>query len=200
MNISDIDKVIIRYGDTLSAEAISFKLEGVLSPIQVKQRLDRLLQVPDALTAIQQDQMVTLKMRIIIAELEEQVRTTRNAEVMLAGLERIGNRLDKRKEANEAELQKHYAFEANALVDGVIAALGHLRGLATAGIALTEEQWDRGLESAIRYAEMTINGLGSDKGVIEAPEADPVTITLTPSESLTQKIIESKSSENRVTA
>jgi len=154
--LSDVDQILIRYADTLSPQAISYKLEGLLTPEQVMSRIAMLLEMPDRLTQLQQDQLVTLKMRQIVVELEELPRTTRNAEVMLQGLEKIGNRLDKRTESTEKELSTLYAFQGTVLLDAINVAMAHMRGAVTKGNKMAEKQWDNALESAIRFAQIEL--------------------------------------------
>lgn len=156
MKLSEVDQVLIRYADTLSATAISFKLEGKLTPEQVMARTTYLLDVPDRLSAMQQDQLVTLKMRQLIVELEEMKLTTRSAEVLIRALESLGGRLDKRSAATEKELHTLYAFQGAVMLDAVNAALAHMKGKLTKGDSLSEEQWDAALESAIRYAQIEV--------------------------------------------
>jgi hypothetical protein len=156
MKLSEVDEVLIRYGDTLSLNALSYKLNGVLTPEQCGARLAQLLETPDFLTAAQQDQLVTMKMRQIVVELEELPRTTRNAEVLLNGLEKVGTRLEKRAAATAQELSTLYAFQGGVLLDAVQVALAHMRGQITQGNKLAEEQWDNALESALRFAQMEL--------------------------------------------
>ena len=155
--LSEVDQILIRYGDTLSAQALSYKIQGILTPEQVMARIAYLVETPDRLTQLQQDQLVTLKMRQIVVELEELPRTTRNAEVILQGLEKIGNRLDRRQESTERELSSLYAFQGTVLLDAINVAMAHMRGAITQGNELAEEQWDNALESAIRFAQIELS-------------------------------------------
>lgn len=154
--LSDVDQIIVRYADTLSSQSISYKLGGVLTPEQVMSRTAMLLEAPDRLTQLQQDQLVTLKMRQIIVELEEMPRTTRNAEVMLQGLERVGARLDKRQESTQQELSTLYAFQGTVLLDAINVAMAHMRGALTQNDPEAEQQWDNALESALRFAQIEL--------------------------------------------
>jgi hypothetical protein len=155
--LAEMDQVIIRYADTLSAEMISFKLDGDMTPEQVLARRQQLLEIPDALTALQQDQLISLKMRQLVVELEEMPRTARNAEVILRGLEGIGKRLDQRISTNTEDLEKHYAFEGQALLGAVVAALAHMRGSLTGADKISETEWDAHMEKALRFAQLSID-------------------------------------------
>ena len=165
--LSEVDQILIRYGDTLSAQALSYKIQGILTPEQVMARIAYLVETPDRLTQLQQDQLVTLKMRQIVVELEELPRTTRNAEVILQGLEKIGNRLDRRQESTERELSSLYAFQGTVLLDAINVAMAHMRGAITQGNELAEEQWDNALESAIRFAQIELSKHEAE--VVETP-------------------------------
>lgn len=170
LTIQEIDDALIRYADTMSLNALSFKIEGALTPEQCGARLAQLLDSPDWLTAVQQDQLVTMKMRRLIVELEDMPRTTRNAEVLFGGLDKLGARLDKRAAATELELSTLYAFQGMVLLDGVNAAMSHIRGQIAAGsIPKTELEWDRMLENAIRFAQLEI----SQHEKTSAPESAP---------------------------
>lgn len=155
LKLSEVDQVLIRFGDTLSPTALSFKVEGILNPQQCAARLTMLLEDPDWLTGAQQSQMVTMKMRQIIVELEDMPRTTRNAEVILQGLERIGNRLDKRIETTQKDLSTLYTFQGAVMLDALQIALGHLRErLSPSEI---EVDWEDATESALRLAQIELS-------------------------------------------
>lgn len=159
--LSDIDQVLIRYGDTLSPEQLSFKVEGSLTPEQCATRLTHLLSSPDWLTSAYQDQMVTMKMRLAIINLEEMPKTARTAEVLISALEKLGNRLDKRVEATEKDLSQLYAFQGAVLLDAVNATLAHMReeltGEKDGKIKIPEKAWDKALENGLRFAQMEIS-------------------------------------------
>ena len=155
--LSEIDEVLVRYADTMSAEALSFKIEGALNPAQVMARIDALLEMPDRLTALQQDQLVTLKMRNLVANLEEMTLTARVAEVLVRALEAVGTRLDKRQESTEQELSTLYAFQGTIMLDAINVAMAHMRGSITGGDKIKEEQWDSALENALRYAQIELS-------------------------------------------
>lgn len=141
----------------MSAQALSAKIEGRLSPEQVMSRIATLLDVPDRLTALQQDQLVTLKMRNLVANLESMTLTARVAEVLVRALEAVGNRLEKRQQSTEKELSTLYAFQGKVMLDAINVAMAHMRGALTQGNPLAEEEWDNALESAIRYAQIELS-------------------------------------------
>lgn len=174
-NIAEIDAVLIQYADVESAAAISFRIGGVLSPTQVAARIDHLVEVPDRLTMLQQDQLITLKMRRVVAQLEEWMTdhraSTRTAEVLLGGLERIGNRLDKRQAATEAELSTLYAFQGIAMLESIDLALATMRKELTGADKVSEEDWDRAQIKGLRAAQLKVAALeAGEPDEIEAVE------------------------------
>lgn len=182
MKLSEIDQALIRYADTLSPQAISFKIEGVLSPEQVMSRIAQLADTADWLTAAQQDQIVTMKMRQIIVELEEMPRNTRNAEVIINALDRLGNRLDKRMETTEKDLSTLYAFQGRAMLDAMEKALAFMRGRLTGSDKLSQKEWDDALESAMHFAQMELSRHDPELTPGTAPEEVPTEPILVPSE------------------
>lgn len=165
MKLSDVDAVIVRYADSLSPAQISFKIEGLLSPEQVMVRIGQLLDSPDWLSAAQQDQLVTLKMRQLVVELEEMPRTARNAEILIRALEAVGNRLDKRAAATEHDLSTLYAFQGAVMLDAIQKALGHMRSALTGAEKLSREEWDTALSAALRVAQVEISAHDSTEAI-----------------------------------
>lgn len=156
MKLNEVDQLIIRYADTMSATQISFKLEGLLSPEQVATRRQTLLDVPDALTAAQQDQLVTLKMRQLVVELEEMPRTARNAEVLIRSLEAVGARLDKRAAMTEKDLSTLYAFQGTVLLDAIEVAVERIKAMISGLVDVNEDTWNKAIESGIQHAQLEI--------------------------------------------
>jgi hypothetical protein len=157
MKLSEVDQVLIRYADTLSMAAISFKIDGILTPEQVGSRIAVLLDTPDWLTETQQDRLVTMKMRILITQLEEMTLTSRVAEILIRALESLGTRLDRRVAATERDLTSLYAFQGMVLLEAVEKSMNYMRGRLTKGDKLAEEEWDNAKEAAIRFAQMELS-------------------------------------------
>lgn len=156
--LTDLDAIIVRYADTLSAEQISFKLEGALTPKQVIARISYLTETPDWLTLTMEDALVTRKMRNLVNELEEQPRTARNAEILVRALEAVGKRLDNRMAATEEDLSKLYAFQGTLMLDAIKATLDHMRDKLTGFGAdkISPAEWDRALESGMKLAQLEV--------------------------------------------
>lgn len=172
LKLSDVDQVLVRYADTLTPQAISFKLDGLLTPEQVMARITQLVDTPDWLSGAQQDNLVTMKMRQLIVELEEMPRTVRNAEVLIRALESLGNRLDKRVAATQKDLSQLYAFQGTVMLEAINTAMTHMKARLTGASGLSEEEWDSALESALRHAQMEIGKHEQEaEGVLLAVEA-----------------------------
>lgn len=162
IDMDEADKVLIRYADSESPAAISFRLKGELSPSQVRARIVSLTEATDWLSSAQEDRLLTLKMKQIINELMGHTLTARNAEVLLNGLEKVGNRLDRRTAATEQDLMRLYAFQGAALLDTVNEAMAIVRAqIAVGNIPTTELEWDALLETAIRASKFKIAELES---------------------------------------
>lgn len=155
--LSDIDEMLVRHADSLSPSAISAKINGILTPAQVRERITELLEAPDWLSSAQQDQLITLKMRQLVVGFESMPLTARNGEILLRALEAVGKRLEKRQEATDKDLSTLYAFQGSTLLEAISIAMAHMRGALTRGEPANEEIWDTHLEAAIRYAQIELS-------------------------------------------
>lgn len=174
MKLSEIDAVLVRYADSLSPAAISFKIEGILTPEQVMTRIGQLLDSPDWLTSAQQDRLVTLKMRQLIAELEEMPLNPRVAEILIRALEALGSRLERRAVATDRDLSVLYAFQGSVMLDSIEKALSHMRRSLTGGNPVAEKQWDDALETALRFAQMEIGRHEADYDPDKDTDTEPL--------------------------
>ena len=154
--ISEIDQVLIRYADTLSLNAFSYKIGGALTPEQCGSRITQLLDAPDWLTAAQQDQLVTMKLRQLIVELQEMTLTARIAEVLIRALEGLGARLDRRAQATEKDLSTLYAFQGTVMLDAIGAAMDNMKARMVSDGKITDQDWDDAMESSMRFAELVV--------------------------------------------
>lgn len=152
MKLSDIDKVLLRYADSRSPAELSLITGGMLTPEECAARVSMLLEQGDWLTRTQQDALVTMKMRMLISEMEDQPRTTRNAEVLIRALEVLGNRLDKRAAATEQDLQRLYSWQGELLIDAIVNVLTHMRRRLPDVAAIPEHEWRQVVDEGIRRA------------------------------------------------
>lgn len=148
MKIADIDRILLRYADSHSPAELSLMVKGALSPAECSARVASLLEKQDWLTMTQQDALVTLKMRQLIAELEDQPRSTRNAEVLIRALETLGNRLEKRATAIESDLNRLYAWQGQLLMEALTIIVEHLQ----ARLSLDGDDFKDAVEEGMRRA------------------------------------------------
>lgn len=166
--MAEIDKALVRHGDTMSLTELSFKIKGVLTPEQCGARLAQILDAPDWLTLTYQDQLITHKMRLVIADLEANARTDRNGEVLMNALEKLGNRLEKRMQATEKDLNTLYAFQGGVLLDAVQAYNDYL---ISQGVIIPPALIPKGIRAAqlvITAAEEGDADTSEDEMVIDA--------------------------------
>lgn len=171
MKIADIDRVLLRYADTRSPAELSLLVQGVFTPEECAARVSSLLEKSDWLSMTQQDALVTLKMRQLISEMEDQPRTTRNAEVLIRSLEVLGNRLEKRSQAVESDLTRLYQWQGQLFIEAVTMVMEHVQRRVSEIVGIqgsepTDSQWNQIVEEGIRRAGVLLaNHEVSDDGV-----------------------------------
>jgi len=180
VKLSDIDPILLRYGDSRSPAELSILTGGVLTPEECAARLATLLESTDWLTLTQQDALITMKMRRLIAELEDQPRSTRNAEVLIRALEALGVRLEKRAAAIESDLLRLYGWQGQMMVEAMSTVLGHLRSRVPALAEIDETEWNTIAEEGLRRA-------GAMLAVHEATDGGVPSITSMPEPSASKK-------------
>lgn len=152
MKISDIDQVLLRYADSRSPAELSLLISSALTPEECAARVTMLLEKTDWLTMTQQDALVTLKMRQLISELEDQPRSTRNAEVLIRALEVLGNRLEKRSSGIEADLTRLYSWQSQLLLEALGLIIEHVKNRVPELNAVEESHWNEVAEEGLRRA------------------------------------------------
>lgn len=152
VKLADLDRVLLRYADSRSPAELSLLVNGALTPEECAARISALLEKSDWLSMTQQDALVTLKMRQLISELEDQPRSTRNAEVLIRALESLGNRLERRSQAIEGDLQRLYAWQGQIMVEALSMIAEHLRRRLPEVGAVEEGAWNEVVEEGIRRA------------------------------------------------
>lgn len=148
-----MDNTILRYSTSLSPEDISRKLNGVMSPERVAARAKELLSSANWLTMVEQEQALILRLQSILNDLEE-VRTRGdydNAEIQLRYLKEIGNRFDKRRQANAVDLNTLYGNQAQMMLRAIDKAISYLRGAFREKI--DQEAWDEALREGMMHAQ-----------------------------------------------
>lgn len=119
LTLSQLDERLLLLSDSHSPEEISRELGNVISPARAAVRIKELLKARDWLSAAEQDEIVTWKMRRILQKLEGQYFDEKNAAIQLSALKAIGERLDKRRAATEDEKNALYANQAQIMFDAI---------------------------------------------------------------------------------
>lgn len=153
--LSRIDTTILRYCDTESPEEISRRLGGVITPERVAAQKETLLASKKWLTATQEEDLVIHRMRAIVAKFEEQFHREsypdkEMALVQLRFLKEIGNRLDKRREATQVDLETYDMNVAREMTRAYDIALGYMKGALRGEV--DPETWDTLAREALAHA------------------------------------------------
>lgn len=152
--LNKLDAKILSMADHASPEEISLKLGGTISAAGIAARAKQLLTSRDWLTAAEQDELVTYKMRRILGELETKYLDYDGAKVQLSLLRAIGERLDNRRAATAVDLSTYTENVGRQLGHVVDLALSYMKG------ALREEvdptKWDALVDEAMGLAQQEI--------------------------------------------
>jgi hypothetical protein len=148
--LSQIDKTILRYCDSESAEEISRRLGGVITPERVAAQKTVLLTSRKWIDAAEQDELVLYRLRRILAAFEGQTLDNDNAMVQLRFLKEIGNRLDKRREATQVDLETYDLNVAREMTRAYDIALGYMKGALRGEI--DPDVWDELAREALAHA------------------------------------------------
>lgn len=144
-----LDVKLLQLADSFSPEEIGERLR--LSPSAVAARITELLKMRDWLTAAQEDALITLRMKRILAQLEERYLDLDNAMMQLRLLKEIGNRLDKRQAATSVDLNTLYDNQGRIMARAFDIALSYMRGALRDEI--DPERWDELTDEALQHAE-----------------------------------------------
>lgn len=151
--LSRIDTTILRYCDSESAEEISRRLGGVITPERVAAQKEKLLTSKKWLTAAQEDELVLYRLRAILAKMEEQTGNyldNDGAMVQLRLLKEIGARLDSRRAATQVDLETYDLNVAREMTRAYELALGYMKGALRADI--DPDLWDEVAKDALAHA------------------------------------------------
>lgn len=148
--LSKIDQTILRYCDSESADEISRRLGGVITPERVAAQKEVLLTSKKWVTEAQQEELVLYRLRTILAQLEERFLDNDNAMVQLRFLKEIGARIDKRREATTVDLETYDLNVAREMTRVYDIALGYMKGALRGEI--DPETWDALAREALAHA------------------------------------------------
>lgn len=151
---SELTERLLLNADHMSPTQLSELIGGVMSAARVRVYVSELLNDVDWLTEAQEDRLVTLKLRRLLAILENRFADNDNITLQLKLLKEIGGRLDKRRAATEVEIDRYHANVGRQMAQAVDIALAHMRGALKGDI--DPEKWDAALLDAMVYAESKI--------------------------------------------
>lgn len=155
---SRIDDTILRYASSESPEQIAQRLAAdaatAISAAAVAQRRTELLTAPPLLKEAEEMRALDLRLKSIVAQLEESHLSLDHAKVILLYLKEIGVRMDKRVAAREIDVATWEGNMGSLLARSVDLALSFMRG------ALREEidadRWDDLLLEGMAHARREI--------------------------------------------
>lgn len=150
--MSNIDDAILKHADSMSPDEISMMLGAVISPAAVAARTQSLLKAKDWLTDAQEDQLITLRMKEMLADITS--KDYKYLDVKLRTLIALGDRIDRRKKATEVDLNTLYGNQGAIMARAYDIALAHMRGALSSQIDSAE--WDAAAADGILYAQAEI--------------------------------------------
>lgn len=157
MELSEFDEKILGMADYMSPEQISKKLGGAVSAAKIRLQLQRLLEDVDWITEAQRENLLFRRMHMILAKLESIPGSQwdlDNLKVQLATLKELGNRFDKRRQANEVDLERYDRNVGQVLGRVVDLSLSYMKGALRAEV--DADRWDELVQEAILQARSEI--------------------------------------------
>ena len=149
-----IDDKILQLADSHSPSEISRALNGVISPARVASHTQTLLKSKAWLTAVQEDMLISYKMKQVLIGLEGQYLDLDHALARVKILKEIGVRLDKRQAATEADLSVLYANQGRIMGQVVDNALTYMKGALREKV--DPELWEELVKEAMYSAQAEI--------------------------------------------
>ena len=143
MELSEFDEKILGMADYMSPEQISKKLGGAVSAAKIRLQLQRLL-----------EDLLFRRMHMILAKLERIPGSQwdlDNLKVQLATLKELGNRFDKRRQANEVDLERYDRNVALEMARVYDIALSYVKGALRSEV--DAERWDEVARAALEHAQ-----------------------------------------------
>ena len=136
MELSEFDEKILGMADYMSPEQISKKLGGAVSAAKIRENL------------------LFRRMHMILAKLERIPGSQwdlDNLKVQLATLKELGNRFDKRRQANEVDLERYDRNVALEMARVYDIALSYVKGALRSEV--DAERWDEVARAALEHAQ-----------------------------------------------
>lgn len=136
----------------MSPEEISIMLGGLISSSAVAARAQTLLTAKDWLSEVQEDQLVTLRMKQLVLELIDSKSSGdyKYLDIRLKALTALGDRLDKRKKATDVDLGVLYANQGQIMARIYDIAMSYVKGALRSEI--DPARWDELQKEALLHA------------------------------------------------
>lgn len=149
------DDAILSLAASHSPEEISIALGGTIKPETIAAHTQTLLKSKNWLTAIQEDRLITIRLNNLLADLERRGWDIDNVKVRLSILKEIGNRLDKRTQATDEDLNKLYGNQGRIMAQAFDLALSYMKGALRE--AVDPEQWETLKQEGLRNAQLELS-------------------------------------------
>ena len=154
IELSELDHKILGLADYSSPEQISETLGGALTPARVRLRLEALLANTNWITEAQREALIVRRMHLLLHNLENTPGAKwdiNNLKVQLAALKELGNRLDKRRQASEVDLERYDRNVAAEMARVYDVALSYVKGALRAEV--DADRWDELARDALAHAQ-----------------------------------------------
>lgn len=148
------DQLIELAAMEISAEEISRRLGGAITPARVRQRVSDLLTAGDWLTDVQKERALIRILHMNLMAMRGEELNADNAKLQLQYANVLLDRLDKRQAVTSQQLETYNANVGRTLGEVVIHALAYMKGALSAEI--DAQRWDLLVEDAMLSARQAI--------------------------------------------
>lgn len=149
-----LDQRLLANAANMSPDELSRLIGGVMSPVQVAAHVKKLLAARDWLTEAELDNLITYKLQSALTRLESQFEDADNMRNQLGFLKEIGNRLDKRRQATQFDLNALYGNTGRLMAQLFDMVLAYMRGALRDDIDI--DRWDELADEAMQHARTEI--------------------------------------------
>jgi len=152
--VSRVDEYLVRYAESRSLREIAAMLGGVVTPEALAARLNTILDTRGFLSDAQRERRILIVLEDTLAEIDEAFQDKDMLKIKLTYLREISARLDKRKDALDADLNRLYGNQGAIMAHAYDVAMTYLKAtiLHAPDGAITEERWDELQIEALNHA------------------------------------------------
>jgi hypothetical protein len=148
------DQLIELAAMEISAEEISRRLGGAITPPRVRQRVSDLLTAGDWLTDVQKERALIRILHMNLMAMRGDELNVDNAKLQLQYANVLLDRLDKRQAVTSEQLETYNSNVGRTLGEVVIHALAYMKGALSGEI--DSQRWDILVEEAMLSARQAI--------------------------------------------